>query len=399
MKSRTEIGRKITTGAAVLAAIGILSAGTVLVHADSGNLDMSTDYPGITMKAGESTSFDLNFASLDGESCDAELSIVEIPDGWEGYFRGSSSQITKVHINGQQDGEDQATAVFGLTVPADTTEGTYEVKLKADAGESGSDVLDLEIVVDENETGQSSFSSEYPEQQGASGTSFSFDMTLVNNRGTEQTYSLAADAPAGWQVAFVPSGESTQVASVSVESGASQGLTVSVTPPETITEGEYTIPCTAVSATDNLSVDLKVTITGSYDVELTTDDGKLSFDAYSNVKKSVKLVVKNNGNVDLENLTLSSSAPSNWEVTFSEDTIDSIAAGESKEVTAYVTADEDAMTGDYVTTFSVSNDETKDSAEFRVSVKVRTAWGFAAAGIIVVLLGCLYFIFKKYGRR
>lgn len=400
MKSRKEIGKKITTGAAVLAAIGILSAGTVLVHADDGNLDMSTEYPGITMKAGESTSFDLNFASLDGESCDAALSIVEIPDGWEGYFRGDSSQITKVHINGQtQEGETQTSATFGLTIPADATEGTYEVKLKADAGENGSDVLELEIVVDENETGQSSFSSEYPEQQGASGTSFSFDMTLVNNRGTEQTYSLAADAPAGWQVSFVPSGESTQVASVSVESGASQGLTVSVTPPETITEGEYTIPCTAVSATDNLSTDLKVSITGSYDVELTTDDGKLSFDAYSNVKKSVKLVVKNNGNVDLENLTLSSSAPSNWEVTFSEDTIDSIAAGESKEVTAYVTADEEAMTGDYVTTFSVSNDETTDSAEFRVSVKVRTTWGIAAIAIIAVLLGGLYFIFKKYGRR
>ena len=95
MKSRKEIGRKITVGAAVMAATGILLAGTVLVHADSENFDMSTEYPGITMKAGESTSFDLNFASIDGESCDAALSIVEIPDGWEGYFRGSSSQITK----------------------------------------------------------------------------------------------------------------------------------------------------------------------------------------------------------------------------------------------------------------------------------------------------------------
>lgn len=377
---------------------------TVYAEEETGqSIDMSTSYPGITMKAGENASFNLNFSSSSGNGCDADLSIEEIPDGWEGYFSGNGSEISRVHIAGAGIGDSTdsgSTATFTLTVPDDAEEGTYEIKLKADAGSQGSDELELKVIINETEAGQSSFTTEYPEQQGASGTAFSFDAVLTNSRGTAETYSLSADAPTGWTVSFTPSSESSQVASVPVEAGASENITIAVTPPETITEGEYTIPCTASSSSDTLTTELKVTITGSYKVELTTPTGNLSFDAYSNVKKSVTLKINNTGNVDLENLQLSaSSTPSDWEVTFSEDTIDTLAAGETKEITAYVTPSEDAVTGDYVTTLKVSNDETQSEAQFRVSVKVRTTWGIAAVAIIAALAAGLYFVFKKYGRR
>lgn len=362
-------------------------------------IDMTTDYPGITVKAGESVSFGLDFASLSGDSYDASLSIESIPEGWEGYFKSSSSKISMVHVDAESEFADSALATFSLTLPDEVEEGTYNVTLKADAGSGTSDTLQLEINVTETENGQSSLTSEYPEQQGASGTSFSFDVTLVNNRGTEQTYSLAAEAESGWQVSFTPSGESTQVASITVEPGSSQGLTVDVTPPETIKEGEYTIPCTAISANETLSAELKVTITGSYEVQLSTPTGNLSLDAYANQEKAVTLSVINNGNVDLSNLNLTSSAPTDWEVRFDESTIELLEAGGTKEVTAYVKPSSDAITGDYVTSITVSNDETTSTAEFRISVKTQTLWGIVAVAIIIALLAGLGFLFKKYGRR
>ena len=351
------------------------------------------------MKAGESVSFGLDFASLSGDSYDASLSIESIPEGWEGYFKSSSSEISMVHVDAESEFADSALATFSLTLPDEVEEGTYNVTLKADAGSGTSDTLQLEINVTETENGQSSLTSEYPEQQGASGTSFSFDVTLVNNRGTEQTYSLAAEAESGWQVSFTPSGESTQVASITVEPGSSQGLTVDVTPPETIKEGEYTIPCTAISANETLSAELKVTITGSYEVQLSTPTGNLSLDAYANQEKAVTLSVINNGNVDLSNLNLTSSAPTDWEVRFDESTIELLEAGGTKEVTAYVKPSSDAITGDYVTSITVSNDETTSTAEFRISVKTQTLWGLVAVAIIIALLAGLGFLFKKYGRR
>jgi uncharacterized membrane protein len=254
-------------------------------------------------------------------------------------------------------------------------------------------------MVTAEEVGESSFTSEYPEQQGATGSSFSFDTTIVNNRATEQTYSLSASVPEGWQVSFVPSGESTAVTSLSVEAGSSQGVTVSVVPSTTVEKGDYEIPCSAISANDTLKTDLSVSITGTYSLSLSTPTQRLSFDAYADKESTVTLTVTNTGNVDLTNVNLASSAPTDWDVTFSESTIDTLEAGASKEVTMYVTPSEDAITGDYVTSITVKNNETSASADFRVSVKTSTTWGIAAVAIIVVLIAALGIIFKKYGRR
>ena len=44
----------------------LLTGSSVPVFAASG-IDMSTDYPGVTVKAGDTVTFPLDFASLDGE--------------------------------------------------------------------------------------------------------------------------------------------------------------------------------------------------------------------------------------------------------------------------------------------------------------------------------------------
>ncbi len=367
---------------------------------DGGMVDMSTAYPGTTVKAGESLTFALDFASLDGGSYDVSLSEESLPEGWSGYFKGGSNQISRVHINGGiEEAVQEDLADYVVTVPAEAMEGTYEVVLTADAGEGGADFLELEIVVSAEEVGESSFTSEYPEQQGSTGSAFSFDTTIVNNRATEQTYSLSADVPTGWQVSFTPSDDTTAVTSIAVEAESSQGLTVSIVPPETVEKGDYDISLSAISSNDTLKADLSVSITGTYSLALSTPDQRLSFDAYANRQAAVTLSVTNTGNVDLTNVNLTSSAPTDWDVTFSESTIDTLEAGATKEVTAYVTPTEDSITGDYMTTISAASAETSASAEFRVSVKTPTTWGFAAAAIIVALVCVLAVIFKKYGRR
>lgn len=394
------------TGAKVLSAsmmaAMLLSAAPVYAEESTAGIDLSTPYPGIMVKAGETVNFDLDFTSLDGTGQDVALSIESLPEDWSGYFKSSSSEISKVHVPasaGINAEVQEGLADFSLSVPAETAEGVYTVELKADAGKGLTDVLEIEVNVSEEEGGESNFSSEYPEQQGASGSSFSFETTIVNNRGTNQTYSLAAEVADGWQVTFTPSGESTNVTSIAVDAGSSQGMTVKVTPPTTVEKGDYSIPCTAISANDTLKTELSVEITGTYSVSLSTTDGRLSCDAYANKKTSVTLSVTNNGNVDLTNLNLTSSAPTDWEVEFSESTIDTLEAGATKEVTATIKPTDDAITGDYVTSISISNSETSSSAEFRVSVKTSTTWGFAAIGIIIVLVCGLGVIFKKYGRR
>ena len=46
---------------------------------------------------------------------------------------------------------------------------------------------------------------------------------------------------------------------------AARVLTVTVTPPQDVEKGDYTIPISAISAEDSLSQDLSVSITGTYE--------------------------------------------------------------------------------------------------------------------------------------
>ena len=160
----------------------------------------STDYPGVSVKPGDSTTFSL-YLTNDGDKQDTvELSAADLPDGWTGSFKGSSSEVSMVHVAAAQTKEASPTLSYALSIPEDAKEGTYNLTLEA-KGDSTDAKLPLTVKVDKNEKGVAAgeFTAEYPEQQGASSTNFSFSTTLKNNGSANATYALAADnVPDGW---------------------------------------------------------------------------------------------------------------------------------------------------------------------------------------------------------
>ncbi len=389
---------KTTRPLKAAAACGLLFAcmlGVAMTAHAEGGLDMHTDYPGLAARAGDNVTFTIDFDNS-GSACDASLGIQSMPEGWEGYISGGGNRISRVHV---PSGTDTATASLQLDIPADAADGSYQVVLEARANDAVYDTLTLNLDVDQLEVSQGDFSCEYPEQEGAADASFSFSATLVNNSPETQTYSLSAQAPEGWQVAFEPSGESTQVASIELESAASQGLDITVTPPNNVEAGQYTIPCSAVSAGETLDMELSVTVTEKYSLDLSTPDGLLSFDTHANEETPVTISITNNSNVPVQNVNLTSSAPSEWNVSFDTPTIDVIEAGATVEVTARVTPSDQALTGDYVVTMTANASQVSDTAEFRVAVETSMAWGFVAVVVIAALLAGIGYVFRKYGRR
>lgn len=383
---------KALAAAGLAAALSAGGGGTALA---AGGLDLHTDYPGMTAKAGESLTFELELDNS-AAGCDASLSVVSMPEGWEGYISGGSSRISRVYV---PTGAATATATFQLEIPADAADGSYQVVLEARAGEGVYDTLTLDLDVNQLEVSQGDFSCEYPEQEGTADTAFSFNATLVNSSAQAQSYSLSAQAPEGWQVSFKPSGGSTQVASIELEPAASQGLTVTVTPPGNAAAGEYTIPCSAISGGETLDMDLSVNVTEKYELDLSTPDGRLSFSTHANEESGVTLTLTNNSNVPVENVNLTSTAPSGWNVSFDTPTIDVIEAGATVEATAHVTPSDQALTGDYAVTISANAATVSDSAEFRVAVETSVVWGIVAAAVIGAILAGIGYVFRRYGRR
>lgn len=388
-------GRQLWRRMAAAVVVAVCLLAMQMTALASGGLEMSTNYPGITVKAGDELDFDLDFYNGSGTGVKTALSVLSIPEGWEHHFEGNGTEISHVYV---KSGETPSAAKFYVTVPAETEQGTYSITLQAEGGGMTS-TLSLTLNVNEEQLGSSAFTTEYAEQEGSAGTEFSFSSTLQNNTPKEQSYSFSANAPAGWTVAFKPSGENTQVAAMDVEARGSQTMNIKVTPPNGVAAGEYKIPISAASASEKLSDELKVVITGDYQLELTTPSGLLSFDANANKETDVTIRVANNGNVDMQNINLTSAAPEGWNVEFSESSIDVLEAGAAKEVTVHVTPSEESMSGDYALQLTAKNSETTDSAEFRVTVKTETIWGIVGLLLIVAAAAGLGFVFKKYGRR
>ena len=123
----------------------------------------STDYPGVSVKPGDSTTFSL-YLTNDGDKQDTvELSAADLPDGWTGSFKGSSSEVSMVHVAAAQTKEASPTLSYALSIPEDAKEGTYNLTLEA-KGDSTDAKLPLTVKVDKNEKGVAAgeFTAEYP---------------------------------------------------------------------------------------------------------------------------------------------------------------------------------------------------------------------------------------------
>ena len=134
-------------------------------------------------------------------------------------------------------------------------------------------------------------------------------------------------------------------------------------------------------------------------MELTTPRGLLSSDITAGDVKRIELMVKNNGSAELKDIALSASKPVDWEVTFDPAKIVKLGAGQSTNVVATVKASKKALPGDYVTKMEAKTPEVNATVDFRISVKTPMIWGWVGVFIIVVVLGGVYYLFRKYGRR
>jgi len=365
------------------------------VHA-AGGLNISTPYPGMTVTAGKTVNFSLTLDNSGFEPLNTEVSVSGLPTGWDAYFSGGGNQVSRVYVRA----DNSATVSLAIDIPANTKEGDYSVDVTANVEGVASDTLNLALHVSATDVSQGLFTSQFPELQGGATTSFSFNADLTNSGAEDSYFSLSAGAPDGWQVGFRPASASSDIASLSIAAGQSQGLTISVKPPPDVKAGEYTIPCAAVSNSGSMTLDLKVIITGTYSLALTTKDGRLNADAQVGKETPVTLVIANTGSADLMDVNLTSALPtSGWAVRFDQATIDVLAAGSTLEIIAYIQPDARATTGDYAASIAAGTSQANTKLDLRVAVKTSTLWGVVAVVIIVLLAGGLYLVFRKFGRR
>ncbi|MBW7892621.1 MAG: hypothetical protein H3C48_16665 [Chitinophagaceae bacterium] len=244
---------------------------------------------------------------------------------------------------------------------------------------------------------KSTFTARLINIESATKDPFRFNTSLHNGSGRTQTYQLQAKAPDGWIVIFRTEG--SQIAGLRLDSGRTQEISVEITATPTAKPDKYNIPVTAISGDENLSVDLEAVVKGSYSLELTTPTGRLSDDITEGSSKQIDLTVKNTGTLPLDKLEFTSQSPTQWSATFEPANIERLDPGQSQDIKATLKVPDKTIAGDYITTFTAKNNNSTANAAFRMTVKTSLLSGWLGILVILLAIGIIYYLIRKYGRR
>ncbi|MGP0586467.1 COG1470 family protein [Paenibacillus timonensis] len=371
----------------VITAVGGALSGVGRASA-AGSLELYSPYLEWSAAPGESVSYTIDLVNHGGSTASANLSLESQSKDWKYELTAGGREVSRLAVKA---GETQ-TFNLDLEVPLQVNKGRYVFNLKAD------DVtLPLVVNVSEQGTFKTELTLDQANMEGHSDSTFTYSAVLRNRTTQKQTYAFSTQAEQGWDVRFKADGNS--VTSVEVEPNAEKTITIEVKPPEQIKAGKYEIPIAATSGDSTANAKMEAVVTGTYDMKFSTTDDRLSTDVGAGSERKLTFVVQNTGSAELQDLSFSSSAPTDWEVSFEPSSITSIAPGESKQVQATIKSSKKSLPGDYVVSLTASSANKSANADLRVTVKSSVLWGWVGVLIILAVCGGIYYLFRKYGRR
>jgi uncharacterized membrane protein len=375
--------------------IGILlfSAMPPMTIGAADGITLYTSLTGVSLTPGENATYTVEVMNSSSEVKTLDLSVKGLKEGWQYNITSGGYALNQLSVKPNSSTEFE----LDLEVPLKVEKGTYSFEIVALDQNDTETTLPISITISETGVFKTELTSNQTNMQGDASSTFNYDVELRNRTAEEQHYALQANAPNGWQVQFKAGGDN--VTSVTVPSNESETITVSVTPPEQVEKGTYEIPIAAKAGGTSSELMLEAVVTGTYDIELTTPDGRLSTDINAGDKKTLTLLVKNTGTSPLNDISLSSNTPTDWDVKFEPAKIATLEAGATETVKATITSSDNAIAGDYVVEMTAKSPEVSSAPQFRVSVKTSFLWGWIGVGIIVLVLVGIFFLVKKYGRR
>jgi len=354
----------------------------------AGDLELYTPYRELTAAPGESISYSIELINNTSSTQLADLAFDTKHSDWSYELTTGGKNVQQLAVKPL----DTQSLSLRLDVPLQVDAGKYNFNVLA-----GDATLALTVTVAEKGTFNSNFELDQSNMEGYAGSNFTFSATLRNHTAEEQTYALAASPANGWEVRFQAS--SNYVSSVTLEPNASQTINVQVTAPEGAEAGDYSIPIAAYNNATKAEATVEVAIIGSYNLSITTSDERLNTSIQAGGSRTLEFIVNNTGTAPLEEISVSSITPTNWEVQFEPKTIASLEPGKSATVQAIITSSEDALPGDYAMNVTARSDQKSADASLRVTVKSSVLWGWIGVAIIVAVLIAIYSLFRRYGRR
>jgi uncharacterized membrane protein len=373
------------------------AGGAVAADPASGitGLFLTTKYPGLTVRAGETTTIDLSLRNFKLPPESLTLSVPEVANGWKATILGGGQPVTAVQV--APDSEERLQ--LRLEPPSGTAKGEYRFTVEA-KNPQHDEKLPITLTIGEELPAKLKLTTNFPALRGTATTSFKYRVTVTNDSGRDATINFSADAPKNFQVSFTEAYGSQQITSIPIEAGKSKDVEASLTIPRETQAGDYKLTLHAKTEATSADLPVSLTIVGQARVALSGEGGRLSGEAYAGQNSQLTVVLRNDGSEAARDIELSATTPEGWKSSFEPKQLPQLAAAQTQEVKVTLTPSERAIAGDYQTTIRASAaGGLSESANFRITVLTSTLWGAVGIAIIAIALLVVVFAVARFGRR
>jgi uncharacterized membrane protein len=383
-----------------LVTVSLLILSAVAAHAAEPNssitgLFLTTKYPSLTVRAGETTTVDLSLRNFKLPPQTLTLSVPEVAQGWKATVLGGGQPVSAVDVG--PDSEERLQ--LRLEPPSGIGKGDYRFTVEAKGGQYDNK-LPITLVIGEELPAKLKLTTNFPSLRGTATTSFKYRVSVTNDSGKDATVNFSADPPKNFQVNFTEAYGSQQLTSIPIEAGKSKDVEASLTIPRETQAGDYKLTLHAKTEAASADLPVSLTIIGQPRLALSGEGGRLSGEAYAGQNSQLTVILRNDGSEAARDIELSATTPEGWKSSFDPKQVQQIAAGGTQEVKVTLSPSDRAIAGDYQTTIRASAvGGLSESANFRITVMTSTLWGAVGIAIIAIALLVVVFAVARFGRR
>ncbi|MCW4034979.1 MAG: NEW3 domain-containing protein [Candidatus Bathyarchaeota archaeon] len=325
------------------------------------------------------------------------LSVDSLPANWTGYIKNADEEyITDLVVD---PGSVLLFSVGVLSSPLAETGKDYVVYVTVKVEGLTVGTLPLTVsLVEPASVEEIKMTTKFPEVTIEAGKIVTYQVDLGNFGDANRLLLLSANAPADWK-AVIKSGDS-EISQLNIDPQTAEALVVEVTPPSTVNLGTYniTVQVKSESGVVLADVELKVTIIGSFDMQLILST--LLTTTTSGETATFTATVRNTGFSTLSVIGLEFEAEDGWDVEISPAQVDILRPQETCQFTVTIDTPKDTIAGDYLVGFTAFSDQAEsDAMQVRVTVNTSTEWGIYGFGLAVIIIVALVLVFRKFKRR
>jgi uncharacterized membrane protein len=366
-----------------------------LLDSPSRMIDVSVDYYGKAVDAGDSVQFTVGLSNL-GSPEAYRVYVTDLPKEWSYMVLSDKEErLTKVYLNSAV----KTSLNVKFTTPSDENAGEYSPKLVLESDGFNKIVALSVTVLQEKKLYDLGLNSPYPKKSAVIGRSIEYPVQLNNTGINKDVYDLSViGLPEGWSYQFKESSSGSSISSVEVGSSSNKELTLQLNPSPDAELKEYPFTVQVSSVNVNKSLNVSVVLGGSYNANLKFDNLYLVVDA--GVEGQVQVKVENTGSKELRSIELDAVKPEGWDVTVTPAKINILQPQMTGNFVIKIKSLPDTGVGDYMLKVKAKTAEIETKEEsVRVTVNRTSFMGYVGVALIFAAILFLAIVFKKFGRK